>query len=101
MRNRLNMAILVTLATVMQATAFVLVQPADSRGGGYHGGGYGSGYGGGFGGGYPAYYGAAYNNYGYRGYGPYPYYGRDVGVGAAVGGLVGGLLGSVHGHGYE
>jgi hypothetical protein len=72
-------------------------------GGGYYGGGY---YGGGFYGsglnyGYPAYYGSAYNNYDYRGYGAYPYYGEDADYGPPPGGIVRVLISSPHGHIYD
>ena len=110
MSNRTNVGIGVALMTAM---VLVIGQPSYAGrghgGGGHGGGGHGSyhgahgGYHGGGGGyGYPAYYAPAYNDYGYRGYAPYPEYSPVAeGVGAAVGSLVGGLLAPRYGHRYD
>jgi hypothetical protein len=88
MNNRTNIGILVALIMGLQVMALVIAQPSY----GYWA--YGHRYG------YPAYYAPAYNNYGYRGYAPYPRYGYGSGIN--VGPVhIGGLLGPPRGHWYR
>src|ERR1700677_1731948 len=105
MNNGTNIRVVLVMAMLLSNGLPSLA----NRGGGGHGGGHpvarggyrgGHGYHHGVGYGYPAYYAPAYNDYGYRGYPPYPQYGTGVGVGvaAAAGALIGGLLAAKHGH---